>query len=126
MPLHHGAGGATFSYLWAPATFVSNRVMDFFGYLGVGIGLAVWVRGYAYGHHPHHPHWDDDYYYDRRTYGGLIWRIPVLGLAFHWKGAPFDTAIEGAWSPMLPEFTEGHAWAGLAHGDISVKGRYYF
>ena len=120
MPLHHGSGGATFSYLWAPANFVSNSVMDFFGYLGVGVGLAIWIRGYDHGHAHDHD------YHDHDTWGGLIWRIPVLGLCFNWKKAPFDTAIEGAWSPMMPEFTSGYARVGLAHGDISVKGRYYF
>jgi hypothetical protein len=116
MPLHHGGGGATMSYLWAPGTFVSNSVMDFFGYLGAGFGFCGWV------HHAYHLHHD----YDAHRGGGLIWRIPVLGLAFHWKGAPFDTAVEGAWSPMMPEWHDGHAYVSLPHGDFSIKGRYYF
>ena len=54
-------------------------------------------------------------------------RVPVLGLAFHWKKVPLDTVLEGAWSPFLPEIVGGHgAYVGLDHGDVSFKVRYYF
>jgi hypothetical protein len=138
MPLHHNSGGITMSYLWAPANFVSNSVMDFFGYLGIGFGAFLWTHRYywyhsgvchehgGYGWHCHDADHDDHgHYNDRHAHGGILWRLPVLGLAFHWKKVPMDTVIEGSWSPAMPEFVHG-ARVHLPHGEFSVKGRYYF
>ena len=114
-PLHHGHGTLTAAYLWHPGTFVSNNIMDFLPYLGLGLGLGFWAsHHYGCGH----------------GHGcgggggvGFLLRAPVLGLGFHWKGAPIDTMLEGAWSPYMVR-TPGVV--DLAHGDVSFKIRYYF
>ncbi|MBL4683172.1 MAG: hypothetical protein JKY37_01170 [Nannocystaceae bacterium] len=119
-PLHHGNGRIGADYLWHPGTFASNSTFDFLPYIGVGVGMMFWARRYC-----------GRYYYHGRGYrydgnrecgnGGaaMFIRAPVLGLGFHWKGAPLDTMLEGSWSPylVLPD---------LAHGDVSFKFRYYF
>ncbi len=119
-PLHHGSGTFSFSYLWHPATWVSTSVMDLVGYLGLGVGFGLWsdrVLHFAGHRNDGHSH----------TWFGFLLRVPALGLAFHWKKVPLDTAIEGAWSPFIVEGSDGHgAFVGLAHGDFSVKVRYYF
>ncbi|MEM6989903.1 MAG: hypothetical protein AAF721_05385 [Myxococcota bacterium] len=119
-PLHHGNGRLGADYLWHPGTFVSNSTMDFIPYLGVGVGMMFWARRYC-GRYYYH---GGGYRYDTyRNCGGggaaMFIRAPVLGLGFHWKGAPLDTMLEGSWSPyiVLPD---------LAHGDVSFKIRYYF
>lgn len=119
-PLHHGNGRLGADYLWHPATFVSNSTMDFLPYLGVGVGMMFWAARYcgAYYYHGGRYRYDN---YHRCGSGGVAMfiRAPVLGLGFHWKGAPLDTMLEGSWSPyiVLPD---------LAHGDVSFKLRYYF
>lgn len=123
-PMHHGDGRLGADYLWHPASFVSNSVMDFLPYIGLGIGMIFWAN--------HHGRWCRGYHGDYRGRGydcggryyrnggaAMMIRAPILGLGFHWKGAPVDTMLEGSWSPyvVLPD---------LAHGDVSVKVRYYF
>jgi len=117
-PMHHGNGRIGADYLWHPGTFVSNSTMDFLPYLGIGIGMAFWARRYC-GRYYYH---GNDYRYDNNCGSGgagMFIRAPILGLGFHWKGAPIDTMLEGSWSPylVLPD---------LAHGDVSFKIRYYF
>ena len=121
LPLHHGDGGVNMDYLWHPGTFVSNSVMDFLGYVGVGLGVACWARHAYCGYHPGNYYYRDRYRNGCYRGGGaaMVLRAPVLGLAFHWKAVPLDTAIEGAWSPYI-------VYPDLAHGDFSVKVRYYF
>ncbi len=118
-PLHHGDGRLGADYLWHPVTFVSNEVLDFMPYLGVGLGMMFWA-----GHHGafcrgrgHNIDCTDGYY--RGGGAALFLRAPILGLALHWKDAPLDTVIEGSWSPYL-------VMPDLAHGDVSVKLRYWF
>ena len=121
-PMHHGIGTLFGNYLWHPGTFVSNSTLDFLPYLGFGIGLGFWA-GHCYGYYDR----DSDRYRGRHgNYRGcgrggaaMMLRVPALGLAIHWKKAPLDTVLEGAWSPfiVLPD---------LAHGDVSFKIRYYF
>ncbi len=100
VPLHNFDGGGEFDNMWTPGVFISNRTFDFMPYLGLGVGVG----------------------FDRDN-AGLMLKPPV-GLTFHWKDAPFDTALEGTWSPYWiygpPTRIE------LAHGDISIKGRFYF
>jgi hypothetical protein len=134
-PLHHGDGILHASYLFHFKPFVSNGVMDFGLYLGVGAGLAFWAapgpyfgqHGYGYYgrgrdcYDPPGPDGYDCYYgYGRHGRGGaaMIVRAPV-GLFFHWKKVPIDTVVEGGWSPYV-------IFPDLAHGDFSVKVRYYF
>ena len=112
-PLHHGHGRLGLDYLWHPGTFVSNGVMDFLPYLGIGLGLAFWAS--------HHHHWGGHHGSHYAGHGGaaMMLRVPILGLGFHWKKVPLDTMLEGSWAPylVLPD---------LAHGDVSFKVRYYF
>lgn len=114
-PLHHGHGRLGLDYLWHPGTFVSNGIMDFLPYLGVGVGLAFWA-GHCYGGYYHHHHHG---YCDGHGGAAMFIRAPILGLGFHWKKVPIDTMLEGSWSPyvVLPD---------LPHGDVSFKVRYYF
>jgi hypothetical protein len=110
-PLHHGHGRVGVDYLWHPGVFGSNSVVSVGPYLGLGIAAAFWApHTYHYGYGRHE--YDD---------GGaaMLIRAPILGLFFHWQGAPIDTAIEGSWSPyvVMPD---------LPHGDVSFKLRYYF
>lgn len=111
-PMHHGIGTLGADYLWHPATFVSNSVLDFLPYLGFGVKLGFWAR-YCYGGG------HGRYRGCGRGGAAMLLRIPALGLAIHWKQAPLDTVLEGAWSPfiVLPD---------LPHGDVSFKIRYYF
>lgn len=133
-PLHHGDGILHASYLFHFKPFVSNSVMDFGLYLGVGAGLAFWAeRGPYFGRHGYGyygrgrecydpaPEGGGCYYgYGRYGRGGaaMVLRAPV-GLFFHWAKVPIDTVVEGAWSPYVihPD---------LVHGDFSIKVRYYF
>lgn len=115
-PLHHGDGRLGLDYLWHPGTFVSNGVMDFLPYLGLGLGMMFWA-GHCYGHY------HNNYHHGGRGCGhggaAMFLRAPILGLGFHWKKVPLDTMLEGSWAPylVLPD---------LAHGDVSFKVRYYF
>jgi hypothetical protein len=117
-PLHHGHGRLGLDYLWHPGTFVSNSTMDFLPYLGIGLGVGFWASGHHHygGHHGGGGHGG----------AGLILRVPVLGLGFHWKKVPLDTMLEGSWSPYLVRGSGGHAFTDLPHGDVSFKCRYYF
>jgi hypothetical protein len=106
LPLHNADGGVGVDYLWTPGVFVSNRTLDFMPYLGLGVALGF----------------DDDQ-------AGLIIKPPLLGLAVHWKEVPFDTVLEGGWSPYIiygPCSRDRAACMDLAAGDISIKARYYF
>lgn len=115
-PLHHGHGRIGLDYLWHPGTFVSNSTMDFLPYLGLGLGVGFWA-GYHYG---------NNHRGDGRGGAGLLLRVPVLGLGFHWKKVPLDSMLEGSWSPYLVRGCCGYAFTDLGHGDVSFKVRYYF
>ena len=135
-PMHHGDGILHLNYLFHFPPFVSNSVMDFGLYLGVGLGMAFWAAGHYryYGYnHPYgyygpyardcyNPPGPDPYgcYGGYYGHGGaaMIVRAPV-GLYFHWMKVPIDTVVEGGWSPYV-------IYPDLAHGDFSVKVRYYF
>jgi hypothetical protein len=132
-PMHHGDGILHANYLFHFKPFVSNSVMDFGLYLGVGLGLAFWSGwGHRWAHHnygyygrgrcfdgPDPDPFDDDCYYGRGHGGAaMIVRAPI-GLFFHWMKVPIDTVVEGGWSPYV-------VYPDLAHGDFSVKVRYYF
>jgi hypothetical protein len=122
-PMHHGHGRLGADYLWHPGTFVSNSVMDFLPYLGLGVGLGFWggqCGGYYDYSDNNHSHYRNDHgRYCGNGGAGMFIRAPILGLGFHWKKVPLDTMLEGSWSPyiVLPD---------LAHGDVSFKVRYYF
>ncbi|MFO0636969.1 MAG: hypothetical protein U0168_29410 [Nannocystaceae bacterium] len=133
-PMHHGNGIIHANYLFHFPTFVSNSVMDFGLYLGVGLGMAFW-SGYGYYGYHHYgyygPYYDprgcydppgpdpvDCRYYANHGGAAMILRAPV-GLFFHWMKVPLDTVVEGGWSPYVVR-------PDLAHGDFSVKLRYYF
>ena len=124
-PLHFGHGIFHVNYLGHFPPFVSNSVMDFGMYLGVGTGMGFWGpyrRGYYNDWcEPGHPA-SRCRYYDRhyRRGAGAAWvvRAPV-GVYFHFQQAPVDLVAEGGWSPyVLPWWP----W----QGDFSVKCRYYF
>jgi hypothetical protein len=131
-PMHHGGGILTANYLFHFPTFVSNSVMDFGMYIGAGLGLAFWAsHGYGrWGYHNngyygdrgrdcYDPPGPDNYRCDYRHGGAaMVVRAPV-GIFFHWMKVPLDTVIEGGWSPFV-------IYPDLAHGDFSVKVRYYF
>lgn len=107
-PVHHGDGRATVDYLWH-GKFTSNQVMNLFGYVGAGAGVAWWVADpFPYDYSPR----------DSTRGAAMLGRLP-FGLAFHWKGVPIDTAIELAWAPYLIPFDP-------ARGDLAIKLRYYF
>lgn len=121
-PMHHGDGRLGADYLWHPASFVENSVMTFLPYIGLGVGMIFWSghgRWGCGGYHGRGYRYDCDRRYYRSGGAAMMIRAPILGLGFHWKGAPVDTMLEGSWSPyvVLPD---------LAHGDVSVKVRYYF
>ncbi len=121
-PLHHGDGRLGADYLWHPGTFVDGKTADFLPYLGFGLGVAFWGNHGCRGRY-----YDDDGRRHGHAHGrcnsgggaGMFLRAPILGLGVHWKGAPVDTMFEGSWSPYL-------IFPDLAHGDFSVKIRYYF
>jgi hypothetical protein len=134
-PMHHGNGILHLNYLFHFPPFVSNSVMDFGLYLGAGLGMAFWAAGYGYyGYHHYgyygpnrgdcYVHPNGRYFCDGGFYGpghggaAMIVRAPV-GLYFHWMKVPIDTVVEGGWSPYV-------IYPDLAHGDFSVKIRYYF
>ncbi len=104
LPLHYGDGGVGVDYLWTPGVFVSNSTFDFMPYFGLGVAIG----------------------FDNNQ-AGLIVKPPV-GLAFHWKEVPIDTVLEGTWSPYMIYGPCGgrSACFSAAHGDISIKARYYF
>lgn len=120
-PLHHGAGDLTFTYLFHPATWASTSAFDFLGYLGIGIGFGLYSDHHGFGGHGYHSGHGHGH-----TWFGFLARLPALGLAFHWKKVPMDTVLEGGWSPFLVAGANGRAWTDLAHGDVSIKARYYF
>lgn len=121
LPLHHGAGGISLDYLWHSRVLGSNPDVDAVGYIGGGVGLALWGRQTYAG-------------YDgplvggplsgARVHAGLMVRLPVLGLAFHWERVPLDTCLEGGWAPLAIEGPK--ASFGPAHITIALKFRYYF
>ncbi|MBC8073258.1 MAG: hypothetical protein IAG13_33355, partial [Deltaproteobacteria bacterium] len=130
-PMHHGNGILTANYLFHFPAFVSNSVMDFGLYLGGGLGLAFWTGNYYHGYDTYGAYgrgrdcYDppgndpvDCYAYGRGGGAAMVVRAPV-GLFFHWMKVPIDTVIEGGWSPYV-------IYPDLAHGDFSVKVRYYF
>jgi len=130
-PMHHNSGILTVNYLFHFPTFVSNSVMDFGMYIGGGLGLAFWTDNgygnwgshnsgyYGRGRDCYDPPGQDDYRCDYRHGGAaMVARAPV-GIFFHWMKVPIDTVIEGGWSPFV-------IYPDLAHGDFSVKVRYYF
>lgn len=129
-PMHHNSGILTVNYLFHFPTFVSNSVMDFGMYIGGGLGLAFWAHnGYGswgshnYGYYGDRRCYDDRpgdrcNYYGRGGGAAMVVRAPV-GIFFHWMKVPLDTVIEGGWSPFV-------IYPDLAHGDFSVKVRYYF
>ena len=121
LPLHHGAGGAGIDYLWHSRVLGSNGDVDALGYIGGGLGFGLWGRTTIAGYDGPHVGGDAA---DQSVHFGLMVRLPVLGLAFHWTRVPLDTALEGAWSPFVLEVNEPRF--GPAHVSISLKFRYYF
>jgi hypothetical protein len=109
--LHHGDGLVTADYHWHSRPIGDTTIVEAMFYVGVGVGLAFWAR----------PGPERLQGHERAAArgAGLILRVPALGLAYHWKRVPIDTALELAWSPyiVLPD---------LRHLDASVKVRYYF
>jgi len=105
-PLHHGHGRVGADYLWHPGTLAVNSTAALVGYLGIGSALAFWgPRG--------------DFHGRGQIRAGLLFRLPILGLAVHWSDIPLDTCFEGSWSPYL-------APVDVRHGDFSIKARWYF
>ena len=123
--LHHGSGKLDLSYLWHPATIAKSSVVDLVPYLGVGVGFAIWSTRRYYGYC--NGRYCGDYWYDRGggAAGSIFFRVPALGLALHWQGAPLDTVLEGAWTPGI-DIWRNSAWFDVHHGDIFLGVRYYF
>ncbi len=109
--LHHGDGMISVDYHWHTRPIGYSEIVDAHFYIGGGLGLAFWARPGPSGIQLH----------DRptRAGAGLMLRAPALGLAYHWREVPLDTALELAWSPyiVLPD---------LLHLDASIKVRYFF
>lgn len=107
--------GGDWTYHIATIATVDN-VFDLIPYVGVGVfGLVgrCWNGG----------RWNTA---ERGgTCGGILFRTPVVGFTFHWKPLPFDTFIEGSWSPGIG-FSPGGAFAALSSGDFALGFRYYF
>lgn len=116
---HHGGFRTDLSYLWHPAAIAKSDVVDLVPYVGAGLGFAVWGHGHGHGAHNH----SGDGHHGAAL--GLMFRLPVLGLALHWQKVPLDTVLEGAWTPMI-EMQHGHASFGGGHGDFFLGARYYF
>lgn len=99
-PLHDDSLRASMDYVFMPKPWVSNKLMDFVGYVGVGVAVA-----------------GTDI---RRDPGiGVIGRVPVLGFAFHWRTVPLDTVLEVAWAPFFHPLD-------LFGLDAAIAVRYYF
>jgi len=109
MPLHHWSGGFSVDFLWHPATIGTTSVMKMIPYFGGGLGCSFW----------------DDSLYDKGKgfHFGLALRM-LGGLAFHWEKIPIDTVVEMGWTPHI--FETNPIRFSPAHGDISIKSRYYF
>lgn len=109
--------GADWTYHIATIATVEN-VFDLIPYVGIGVfGMVGSCRnGWS------NRRWDRN---DRGTCGGLMFRTPLLGFTFHWKPLPFDSFIEGSWSPGMG-FAPGVAFAALGSGDFALGFRYYF
>ena len=109
-PLHNGDGLVELDYHWHSPVVASNDSVDAHIYVGGGIGVGFWANG------------DGPLTIsDRSSNAGaaLLIKAPALGLAYHWRKVPVDTAIELAWSPYV-------VMPSLKHLDASVKVRYYF
>lgn len=113
-PLHHGHGRIGLDYLFHPGSFGNNNTVDFVPYFGVGLGAMFW-GSYYYGRGRHGRY---GYRYNRGG-GGMFMRAPIVGFALHWKQVPIDTVTEFSWAPYI-------VFPDLAHGDFSIKVRYYF
>jgi hypothetical protein len=120
-PLHWGSFRTDVSYLWHPATIASGSVVDLVPYLGAGLGFAIWGHGRGW-----YGHGRDTHSGGGHTHLGIMFRLPAVGLALHWQGAPLDTVLEGAWTPTIGMGGGHNAWFGPDHGDIFVGVRYYF
>jgi hypothetical protein len=109
--LHHGDGIVSVDYHFHTRPIGHSEIVDAHFYIGGGLGVAFWARPGPPGIQIH----------DRPTRAGvgLLLRAPALGLAYHWRDVPVDTALEIAWSPylVLPD---------LLHLDASIKVRYFF
>ena len=121
LPLHHGSGGAHLDYLWHSKVLASSGEVDALGYIGGGVGFGLWGSTTIAGYDG--PHFGGSAT-DDKVHFGLMVRLPVLGLAFHWTRVPLDTALEGAWSPFVLEVKEPRF--GPAHVSVALKLRYYF
>ena len=95
----------------------AEGVFDFIPYVGVGVfGIVGGCGGY----------WDGRERRTRRgTCGGILFRTPVVGFTFHWKPQPFDTYIEGSWSPGIG-FDRVGGFRVVNSGDLAIGFRYYF
>lgn len=121
LPLHHGAGGLSLDYLFHSRVIGDNPDVDAVGYIGGGVGFGLWGRttvgGYD-GPHVGGAAADDPVHF------GLMLRLPMLGLAFHWNTVPMDTCLEGGWTPFVVEAKDTRF--GPAHVNVAIKARYYF
>jgi hypothetical protein len=109
--LHHGDGLATIDYHWHTPVIGDSAVVDTRVYIGLGVGVAFWAKPGPSKLQAH----------DQTSPSGaaLMLRVPAAGIAYHWTGAPVDTAIELAWSPYVVR-------PDLRHLDASIKIRYFF
>lgn len=118
--LHGFRLGGDWTYHIATIAQVDN-VFDFIPYVGLGVfGLVGGCRGWGWGN----GRWSDEPG-GNGACGGLLFRLPLLGFTFHWKPLPFDTFIEGSWSPGVG-FTPAGSFAALSSGDFAIGFRYYF
>jgi hypothetical protein len=106
---HLGAGRLHFAYQFHSRPMTSTDEFDLLGYLGVGVGVAVWAKRYiGLGG-------VDDF-----KHVAFFFRAPVLGLAFHMKKLPIDVFLETAYSPLCgPPIT----WWNV---DFALGVRYWF
>lgn len=103
LPLHRAWGGVEVAYLWHPFTLARAAEFDLVAYFGIEIGILFATHAVGFE------------------------ACPPLGFGFHFKPAPIDLTIEGAWSPIW--IYGGVDWVSgpwLDAGDVSAKVRYYF
>jgi hypothetical protein len=126
-PLHRLRGVTHLTYL-GHIPFAKRKRAEVGLALGVGIGLGFWGfqgPGYEYGDAPPDERCDadptpeaPDDCYNAHPSMAVLARV-AAGFYVHWQRRPFDTVLEGAWSPFVAPLD-------LPLGDVSLKVRWYF
>ncbi|MBK6920781.1 MAG: hypothetical protein IPH07_25520 [Deltaproteobacteria bacterium] len=108
-PFHRGGGRIHATYLFHSRAWRDDEGFSLHGYVGVGLGVALWYKRYL------GPALPSDF---KRA--ALFVRAPVLGLAFHMHEIPLDVYIETAYSPLVTR--PATFW----NVDFALGARYWF